>query len=75
MSGGITPVFHRYYDETDQRPAFHLTDEARALGRGHCPYSGDALGMRKTPDAQGSQLVSEGGLEPPRPIKGTSTSS
>ena len=30
---------------------------------------------QKTPDEQGSQLVSEGGLEPPRPIKGTSTSS
>lgn len=30
---------------------------------------------QKTPVRQGSQLVSEGGLEPPRPIKGTSTSS
>ncbi|WP_103528738.1 nitric oxide synthase oxygenase, partial [Streptomyces sp. SM12] len=24
MSGGITPVFHRYYDEEEQRPNFHL---------------------------------------------------
>jgi nitric-oxide synthase len=33
MSGGITPVFHRYYDEMDLRPAFYLDDEAAALAR------------------------------------------
>jgi hypothetical protein len=25
-------VFHRYYDEGDQRPGFYLDDEARDLG-------------------------------------------
>ncbi|MEU0353062.1 nitric oxide synthase oxygenase [Streptomyces sp. NPDC006237] len=38
VSGGITPVFHRYYEEADQRPNFYLDDTARALGRGRCPY-------------------------------------
>ena len=33
MSGGLTPVFHRYYDEMDLRPAFYLDDEAAALAR------------------------------------------
>ncbi|MBL7255130.1 nitric oxide synthase oxygenase [Paractinoplanes lichenicola] len=37
MSGGITPVFHRYYDEADLRPAFYLDDEAAELARGECP--------------------------------------
>ncbi|HEV7960960.1 MAG TPA: nitric oxide synthase oxygenase [Actinoplanes sp.] len=40
MSGGITPVFHRYYEEMDLRPAFYLDDEAAALARygaRHCP--------------------------------------
>ncbi|MBU2661949.1 nitric oxide synthase oxygenase [Actinoplanes bogorensis] len=37
MSGGITPVFHRYYDEMDLRPAFYLDDEAAALARDGCP--------------------------------------
>jgi nitric-oxide synthase len=40
MSGGVTPVFHRYYDEMDLRPAFYLDDEAAALARdgSRCPY-------------------------------------
>ncbi|GIE93853.1 nitric oxide synthase oxygenase [Paractinoplanes rishiriensis] len=41
MSGGITPVFHRYYPEADLRPAFYLDDEAAALARDGmrgCPY-------------------------------------
>jgi nitric-oxide synthase, bacterial len=38
MSGGITPVFHRYYQEMDLRPAFYLDDEAAALARDGCPY-------------------------------------
>jgi nitric-oxide synthase len=38
MSGGITPVFHRYYDEMDLKPAFYLDDEAAQLARGGCPY-------------------------------------
>ena len=36
MSGGVTPVFHRYYDELDLRPAFYLDEEAAAAARG-CP--------------------------------------
>jgi nitric-oxide synthase len=36
MSGGVTPVFHRYYDEVDLRPAFYLDPDAAALSRG-CP--------------------------------------
>jgi nitric-oxide synthase len=40
MSGGVTPVFHRYYDEMDLRPAFYLDDEAAGLARdgSRCPY-------------------------------------
>jgi nitric-oxide synthase len=34
MSGGLTPVFHRYYEEMDLRPAFYLDDEAAALASG-----------------------------------------
>ena len=33
ISGGATPVFHRYYHEADQRPNFYLDDEARTLAR------------------------------------------
>jgi nitric-oxide synthase len=33
MSGGITPVFHRYYAELDLRPAFYLDEEAISLAR------------------------------------------
>jgi nitric-oxide synthase, bacterial len=42
MSGGVTPVFHRYYDELDLRPAFYLDPEAASLARdgARCPYSG-----------------------------------
>jgi nitric-oxide synthase len=41
MSGGLTPVFHRYYDEMDLRPAFYLDEDAIALAKGGsrgCPY-------------------------------------
>lgn len=40
MSGALTPVFHRYYDEMDLRPAFYLDDEAATLARhgSRCPY-------------------------------------
>jgi nitric-oxide synthase len=37
MSSGVTPVFHRYYDELDLKPNFYLDDEAASLARG-CPY-------------------------------------
>jgi nitric-oxide synthase len=39
MSGGITPVFHRYYEEADLKPAFYLDDEAADLAKRGCPYS------------------------------------
>jgi nitric-oxide synthase len=42
MSGGITPVFHRYYEELDLRPAFYLDDDAAYLAR---------EGMRRCPHA------------------------
>lgn len=32
VSGGITPVFHRYYQEADLRPNFYLDEEAAHLG-------------------------------------------
>jgi nitric-oxide synthase len=40
MSGSLTGVFHRYYEEADLRPAFYLDDEAIALARdgGKCPF-------------------------------------
>ncbi|MGW7457637.1 nitric oxide synthase oxygenase [Streptomyces sp. NPDC054797] len=39
VSGGITPVFHRYYDEADQRPNFYLDDDAKDRGKGGgCPF-------------------------------------
>jgi nitric-oxide synthase len=38
MSGALTPVYHRYYEEADLRPAFYLDPEARARAAG-CPYS------------------------------------
>jgi nitric-oxide synthase, bacterial len=33
MSSAATGVFHRYYHEADQRPAFYLDTDARELGR------------------------------------------
>ncbi len=33
MSGAATAVFHRYYEEADQRPNFYLDPVARDLGR------------------------------------------
>lgn len=40
LSGAATPVFHRYYHEADQRPAFYLDDEAQRLGETgeRCPF-------------------------------------
>jgi nitric-oxide synthase len=34
MSGALTPVFHRYYDEDQPRPDFHLDDSARQRAQG-----------------------------------------
>ncbi len=33
LSGGATAVFHRYYQEADQRPNFYLDRDASELGR------------------------------------------
>lgn len=33
LSGSATAVYHRYYDEADQSPNFHLDDHAAQLGR------------------------------------------
>jgi nitric-oxide synthase len=45
ISGAATPVYHRYYDEADQRPAFYLDDPAREIARtgtatARCPFTG-----------------------------------
>ncbi|WP_424889269.1 nitric oxide synthase oxygenase [Streptomyces sp. XH2] len=34
MSGGLTPVYHRYYDDHRPRPDFHLDDGARLRAQG-----------------------------------------
>jgi nitric-oxide synthase len=38
VSGGVTPVFHRYYDSADLRPAFRsgraVRDERERLAAG-----------------------------------------
>ncbi|MDT0266943.1 nitric oxide synthase oxygenase [Streptomyces sp. DSM 44915] len=39
VSGGITPVFHRYYEEADLKPHFVLDDEARERAAGRCPVA------------------------------------
>ncbi|MFG2231558.1 nitric oxide synthase oxygenase [Streptomyces sp. NPDC048723] len=45
VSGGITPVFHRYYDAADQRPNFypdardhHAGGSSDESGQGGCPH-------------------------------------
>ncbi|NLU75309.1 nitric oxide synthase oxygenase [Streptomyces sp. HNM0575] len=40
VSGGITPVFHRYYDDADQRPNFYPNDPAHYDDSFHhgCPH-------------------------------------
>ena len=40
MSGSLTGVFHRYYEELDLRPAFYLDEEAISLARdgSRCPF-------------------------------------
>ncbi|MFD1935560.1 MULTISPECIES: nitric oxide synthase oxygenase [Nonomuraea] len=37
ISGGITPVFHRYYDEAELSPGFHHDGQATWRERDHCP--------------------------------------
>ncbi|GAB2808946.1 nitric oxide synthase oxygenase [Streptomyces daliensis] len=40
VSGGATPVFHRYYDHAELRPNFYLDADAAARSRGRCPHAG-----------------------------------
>ncbi|MEV4414266.1 nitric oxide synthase oxygenase [Catellatospora sp. NPDC049609] len=47
MSGGLTPVFHRYYTEADQRPNFYLDHTARDLS-----LTGTPAAVRVTVPAQ-----------------------
>jgi nitric-oxide synthase len=37
VSGGLTPVYHRYYDEADLRPAFVLDEDGTRRARGETP--------------------------------------
>ncbi|HSA52918.1 MAG TPA: nitric oxide synthase oxygenase [Yinghuangia sp.] len=37
VSGGLTPVYHRYYDEADLTPAFRLDEPAMRRARGEVP--------------------------------------
>ncbi len=37
VSGGLTPVYHRYYDEADLRPGFVLDPLSRSRGQGELP--------------------------------------
>ncbi len=46
VSGGLTPVYHRYYDEADLTPAYVLDDAARQRGSGLYPPPG-AAGYRE----------------------------
>ncbi|MCM2576609.1 nitric oxide synthase oxygenase [Streptomyces meridianus] len=48
VSGGLTPVYHRYYDDADLRPAYVLDPDARRRGRGE--YSADYLPTNVAPD-------------------------
>ncbi|NJP68952.1 nitric oxide synthase oxygenase [Streptomyces spiramenti] len=65
MSGGITPVFHRYYDEQEQRPAFYLDEEARdrAEGRAGAPAAAGGGGDSGCP--AGRHAPDDGGAVPP----------
>lgn len=44
MSGGITPVFHRYYDEQQLCPSFHLDPDARERAEGRTVPVGTGAG-------------------------------
>ncbi|BCJ54471.1 nitric oxide synthase oxygenase [Actinoplanes sp. NBRC 14428] len=41
ISGGITPVFHRYYDELDLKPNFYPLEEIGGETGQGCPRSGN----------------------------------
>ena len=48
VSGGLTPVYHRYYDDADLRPAYVLDPDARRRGRGE--HTSEFLPMNVAPD-------------------------
>ncbi|MEU6576366.1 nitric oxide synthase oxygenase [Streptomyces sp. NPDC046805] len=48
MSGALTPVFHRYYDEGRPSPDFHLDEAARLRAEGISPCPDPRLGTRTT---------------------------
>jgi hypothetical protein len=43
MSGALTPVYHRFYHEADQRPNFYLDPVARDLARFGRPAAPEPL--------------------------------
>ena len=75
MSGATTPVFHRYYEEADQRPNFYLDENARDLSR--CPFhaSGTAsvvtatqpAGLRQVRPVPAQRTGEHPALRPPAP--------
>ncbi len=48
LSGGLTPVFHRYYTETDQRPNFYLDRTARDLSATGVPSTRVTVPAQRT---------------------------
>jgi nitric-oxide synthase len=46
MSGALTPVFHRYYDDGRPSPDFHLDEAARLRAEGISPQPDPRLGTR-----------------------------
>ncbi|GHJ37789.1 nitric oxide synthase oxygenase [Streptomyces sp. TS71-3] len=46
MSGALTPVFHRYYDEGRPSPDFHLDEAARLRAEGVGPQRDPRIGTR-----------------------------
>ncbi|MCP2324639.1 nitric-oxide synthase [Hamadaea flava] len=49
LSGGATPVFHRYYPEADLKPNFYLDENAKELSR--CPFHAAASASVAPPGA------------------------
>jgi nitric-oxide synthase len=64
ISGGLTPVFHRYYAEADQRPAFYLDPLARELGT-----TGRVEDVEKLAPPESRCPVDHGGLDLTRPAE------
>ncbi|GAA3116339.1 nitric oxide synthase oxygenase [Streptomyces goshikiensis] len=62
LSGGITPVFHRSYDDADQRP--QLLSPAPDPGTGACPYPP----LSPWPRRPSGRVPSGPGASPGRPL-------